>query len=230
MNIGGLQKFSMIDYPGKLSAIIFTLGCNFRCGYCHNPELVLPEKFNPSLKEKEIFKFLKTRVKKLDAVSITGGEPTLQPDLLQFMKKVKDLNFLIKLDSNGTNPNMLKEIIDAKLVDYIAMDIKAPLEKYKEVINHSVNLENIKKSIQLIMDSKLDYEFRTTIVKSQLSVKDLINIGKLIQGAKIYYLQKFIPSKANDERFLKEKTYSDEEFKEIKKNILKYVQKCEIRQ
>jgi pyruvate formate lyase activating enzyme len=229
MNIGGLQKFSMIDYPDKLSAIVFTLACNFRCGYCHNPELVLPEKFNPSLDEKKILEFFKTRIGKLDAVSITGGEPTLHPDLPQFMKKLKDLGFLIKLDTNGTNPEMLKNIIDEKLVDYIAMDIKAPLEKYKEVINHKVNLDNIQKSINLIMDSGLDYEFRTTIVKSQLRIEDLISIGKLIKGADIYYLQKFIPSKVNDEKFLKEKTYSDEEFEKIKKDLLKYVQKCEIR-
>jgi len=229
MNIGGLQKFSMIDYPSKLAAIIFTLGCNFRCGYCHNPELVLPEKFNPSLDENKILEFFKTRIGKLDAISITGGEPTLQKDLVQFMKKIKDLGFLIKLDTNGTDPKMLKKIIDNKLVDYIAMDIKAPLEKYEGVIKNKVDLENIKKSIKIIMESGLDYEFRTTIVKSQLSVSDLLAIGKLIKGANIYYLQKFVVSKANDEAFLKEKTYSDEEFEEIKKGILKYVQKCEIR-
>ena len=229
MNIGGLQKFSMIDYPDKLTAIVFTLGCNFRCGYCHNPELVLPEKFNLSLDENKILEFFKTRVGKLDAISITGGEPTLQADLPQFMKKVKDLGFLIKLDTNGTNLKMLKEIIDNKLVDYLAMDIKAPLEKYEEVIKNKVNLEDIKKSIRMIMDSGIEYEFRTTIVKSQLSVDDLLEIGKLIKGANIYYLQKFVSSKANDERFLKEKTYSDKEFEKIKKDILKYVQKCEIR-
>jgi pyruvate formate lyase activating enzyme len=229
MNIGGLQQFTMIDYPDKTAAIVFTLGCNFRCGYCHNPELVLPEKFNPSLDEDKIFEFFKTRIGKLDAISITGGEPTLQKDLPQFMKKVKDLGFLIKLDSNGTNPKMLKEIIDHKLVDYIAMDIKAPLEKYEEVIQAQINLEDIKKSIQMIMDSGIEYEFRTTIVKSQLSVADLIDIGKLIKGAEIYYLQKFVPSKANDEEFLKKTTYSDEEFKEIRKDILKDVKNCEIR-
>ena len=229
MNIGGLQKFTMIDYPDKVAAIVFTLGCNFRCGYCHNPELVLPEKFNSSLDEEKIFEFFKTRIGKLDAISITGGEPTLQADLPQFMKRVKDLGFLIKLDTNGTNIKMLKEIIDNKLVDYIAMDIKAPLEKYEEVIAAKINLEDIKKSIKMIMDSGIEYEFRTTIVKSQLSVEDLINIGKLIKGANIYYLQKFVASKANDEKFLKEKTYSDKEFEEIKKDILKYVKKCEIR-
>ena len=229
MNIGGLQQFSMIDYPGKLASIVFTLGCNFRCGYCHNPELVLPEKFNPALDEEKILEFFKTRVGKLDAISITGGEPTLQIDLPQFMKKIKDLGFLIKLDTNGTNSKMLKEIIDQKLVDYIAMDIKAPLEKYKEVVKTEINLEDIEESIKMIMDSGIKYEFRTTIVKSQLSVNDLSDIGKLIKGADIYYLQKFVTSKANDESFLKEKTYSDEEFRKIKKKMFKYIQECEIR-
>lgn len=229
MIIGGLQKFSMIDYPGKLAAIVFTSGCNFRCGYCHNPELVLPEKFNPNLDQDKILGFFKTRVGKLDAISITGGEPTLYSDLPQFMKQIKDLGFLVKLDTNGTNPKMLKEIIDSKLVDYIAMDIKAPLEKYEEVIVAKIDLENIKKSIKIIMDSKIQYEFRTTIVKSQLSVNDILEIGKLIKGAQIYFLQKFVASKANDERFLKKKTYSDEEFEKIKKDMLKYVQRCEIR-
>ena len=229
MNIGGLQEFSMIDYPNKLAAIVFTLGCNFRCGYCHNPELVLPEKFNPSLNEEEVLDFFKTRIGKLEAISITGGEPTMQADLPQFMKKIKDLGFLIKLDTNGTNPKMLKKIIDSKVVDYIAMDIKAPLDKYEEIIQAQINLEDIKKSIKMIMNSGIEYEFRTTIVRSQLSIEDLIDIGKLIKGANIYYLQKFVASKANDEKFLKEKTYSDEEFEEIKKDILKHVQKCEIR-
>ena len=145
------------------------------------------------------------------------------------MKQIKDLGFLVKLDTNGTNPKMLKEIIDSKLVDYIAMDIKAPLEKYEEVIVAKIDLENIKKSIKIIMDSKIQYEFRTTIVKSQLGVDDILEIGKLIKGAQIYFLQKFVASKANDERFLKKKTYSDEEFDKIKKDMLKYVQRCEIR-
>lgn len=229
MNIGGFQKFSMIDYPGKMCAIIFTQGCNFRCGYCHNPELVKPELFETPLLEEEFFNFLEERQGRLEAVSITGGEPTLQKDLVSFIRKIKDLNFLVKLDSNGTNPEILKKIIDQKLVDYLAMDIKAPLDKYEEIVQAKINLENIQKSIRLIMNSGLDYEFRTTIVKSQLSVNDLLEIGKLIQGAQGYFLQKFVPSKANDEKFLKEVTYSDEEFEEIKKDLLKYVQKCEIR-
>lgn len=229
MNIGGFQKFSMIDYPGKLTAIIFTSACNFRCGYCHNPELVLPEKFNPSLDENEILKFLKTRIGKLDAVSITGGEPTLQKDLLEFIKKVKDLGFLVKLDTNGTNPDMLKKLLDKKLLDFIAMDIKAPLDKYSDIVKVSVDLDKIKESIKLIMNSDLEYEFRTTIVRSQLSRADILEMANTIKGAKSYVLQKFISSKANDESFLQKSTYSDQEFLEIKKEIAPLFENCTLR-
>ena len=122
MNIGGIEKFSLIDYPGKISAIVFTQGCNFRCGYCHNPELVFPSLFRSSISEENVFSFLKKRIGKIQALVITGGEPTIQEDLIDFIKKVKQLGFLVKLDTNGSNPKVIKEIIKAKLVDYIAME------------------------------------------------------------------------------------------------------------
>ena len=229
MLIGGLQKFSLIDYPGKICAIIFTQGCNFRCGYCHNPELVDSNQFSPSLGEKKIIDFLKTRKEKLDAVCITGGEPLLQKDLLQFISKLKDLSFLVKLDTNGTSPSVLKKLIGRQLLDYIAMDIKAPLEKYSEVVNRKLNLKDIEQSIKLIMNSGIDYEFRTTIVKSQLNFQEIKKIAQLISGAKLYILQKFVATKANDEKFLKEETYSDEEFEILRKDLLKYVKNCQVR-
>jgi pyruvate formate lyase activating enzyme len=229
MRIGGLQKFSLIDYPEKTCAIIFTIGCNFRCKYCHNPELVLPEQYVKDIPTEEIFNFLKNRQGKLDAVCITGGEPTLHSDLIDFIKKIKDMGFLIKLDSNGSNPDVLKKIIDEKLVDYIAMDIKASLEDYEKIMGWKFPVDKIKKSIRLIMDSGIDYEFRTTIVKSLTSEDDLEKMAKSIDGAKKYYLQKFIPTKLNDPRLMKAITYSDEEFSKIREKILKYVQKCEIR-
>ena len=229
MKIGGLQKFSLIDYPGKICAIIFTQGCNFRCGYCHNPELVKPENFEKSVPKEEVISFLKSRTEQLEAVVITGGEPLLQKDLIEFISIIKDLGFAVKLDTNGTSPEIIERLINGKLIDYIAMDIKAPLRKYEEVVNVKVDLDKIKKSIKLIMSSGIDYEFRTTIVKSQLSIADILEISKLIKGAKLYILQKFVATKANDEKFLKEKTYSDEEFEGIKKKILIYVDKCEIR-
>ena len=227
MHIAGLQKSSLIDYPEKIACIIFTQGCNFRCGYCHSPELF--EQREPLISTEAFFEFLKTRQNKLDGVVITGGEPTLQKDLEDFISEIKNLGFLIKLDSNGTNPNIIENFIKENLIDYVAMDIKAPLYKYEQITNTKVETENIKKSINLILNSNIDYEFRTTVIKSQLSYNDFDEIGKLINGAKNYYLQKFIPSKILDENLMSEMTYSDKEFEEIKQILSKYIQKIEIR-
>lgn len=227
MHIAGLQKTSLIDYPEKIACIIFTQGCNFRCGYCHNPELF--EKREPQITQEAFFDFLKSRQNKLDGVVITGGEPTLQKDLKDFITTVKEHSFSVKLDTNGTNPNIIENLLNENLLDYIAMDIKAPLEKYKSIVNVDINIENIKKSVELIMNSNIDYEFRTTVVKSQLNYDDFENIGNLIKKAKKYYLQKFIPSKTLDESLMKEKTYSNEEFEKVKRILSKYIQKIEIR-
>lgn len=229
MLIGGFQKSSLVDYPGKICAIIFTQGCGCKCGYCHNPELVDPEKFTEPIPEEEILSFLKTRQGKLDAVEITGGEPTLQTNLIEFIQKIKELGFLVKLDSNGSRPEILQKIADLKLADYFAMDVKAPLERYREITNSEIDPDNIKKSIGIIMNSGADYEFRTTIVKGQLRKDDFVEIGKLIKGAKLYFLQKFVPSKTNDPEFLKKGTYNDEEFAEFQELMEPYVQKCFVR-
>jgi len=226
MRIGGFQKFSLIDYPGKICAIVFTQGCNFRCPYCHNPELVKPSLFGKTIPEEEILSFLEKRKEKLDAVEITGGEATLQKDLVDFIRRIKEMGYLVKLDTNGSNPEMLEIIINHGLVDYIAMDIKAPLEKYKEVTHSVISPEKIKRSIRIIMNSNIKYEFRTTVVKSQLSEEDIISIGKLIEGAELYILQKFIPSKTLDPNFLNEKTYSDGELGSLKRKLEKFVCRC----
>jgi len=229
MIIGGFQKFSLIDYPGKICAIVFTQGCNFRCPYCHNPELVDPKLFLPPIPEEEIFSFLEKRRGKLDAVEITGGEPTLHSDLLEFIGKIKNMGFLVKLDSNGTNPDVIEKAIRNKLVDYLAMDVKAPLDKYRETTGVDVDVDKIKRNIELIMNSGVDYEFRTTIVKSLLSREDILKIGELIKGAKLYILQKFVPSKTLNPKFLDEDTYTDEEFEQLKIKMEKYVDRCIVR-
>ena len=229
MIIGGFQKFSLIDYPGKICAIVFTQGCNFRCPYCHNPELVDPKLFLPPIPEEEIFSFLEKRRGKLDAVEITGGEPTLHSDLLEFIGKIKNMGFLVKLDSNGTNPDVIEKAIRKKLVDYLAMDVKAPLDKYRETTGVDVDVDKIKRNIELIMNSGVDYEFRTTIVKSLLSREDILKIGELIKGAKLYILQKFVPSKTLNPKFLDEDTYTDEEFEQLKIKMEKYVDRCIVR-
>src|SRR5690554_5488754 len=165
MKIIGFQKTSLIDYPGKIVSIIFTQGCNFKCPYCHNSDLIFFQSVNNEYFPHDyIFSFLKKRKGLIDGVSITGGEPTLQPDLYNFIVKIKDINLNIKLDTNGSNPELIKSLIDDKLIDYIAMDIKGPLDKYECIIDNKINTDKIIKSISLIKNSKVDYEFRTTVV------------------------------------------------------------------
>jgi pyruvate formate lyase activating enzyme len=219
MKIGGLQKVSLIDYPGLICATIFLQGCNFKCSYCHNPELVDTRLFQPCIKENEVLDFLNTRKGKLDAVTITGGEPTIQDDLAAFIKKIKKMKFAVKLDTNGSQPQVIKTLLDEKLLDFIAMDIKAPLEKYKSVVKVPVNSDLIKDSIKIILKAKIPHEFRTTIVESQLEEKDILQIAKLISGANSYVLQKFVPAKTLDKKLLKEKSYPDEKFQKIKKHL-----------
>ncbi len=150
MKIGYVQKTSFIDYPGKISAVVFAQGCNFRCPYCHNPELVDPERFCDNLLMEDVYAYLEKRKGKLDGVVITGGEPTLQSDLMPFIQRVKSLGYLVKLDTNGSRPRVLQNIIQKGILDYIAMDIKAPFEKYSRVTGLLVNITQIKKSISII--------------------------------------------------------------------------------
>lgn len=229
MIFGGLEKFTLIDYPTKVAAMVYTIGCPFRCPYCHNPELV-DETCETHIDEQVILDFLDTRTGMLDALVITGGEPSMHGEaLISFMKEVKKKGFLVKLDSNGVNPSFLQRVIDEKLVDYIAMDIKAPLAKYTEIVTRPVDREAIKKSIEILKTSGIEYEFRTTIVKSMISIDDLEQIGKEINGAKVYYLQKFVPSKVLNPQFLRKVTYSDDEFSRLKIRMEKYVSFCGIR-
>ncbi len=233
MKIGGLQKITLIDYPGKPAAIIFTSGCSFCCPFCYNSELVLPEKIkhHPEILEKSIFNFLKERKGLLSGVVITGGEPTIYPDLPEFIKKVKNMGYLVKLDTNGTNPQMVEKLIKERLIDYIAMDIKAPLEneKYNKATGVKTNLNNIKKSIELIKNSGLDYEFRTTVVPTIHTKEDIIDIVQWVKPAKKYYLQNFRPEKTINPKFKKIKPYSEKYLSEIQKEISPFFKVCEIR-
>ncbi|HAI73904.1 TPA: anaerobic ribonucleoside-triphosphate reductase activating protein, partial [Candidatus Moranbacteria bacterium] len=163
MFIGGYQKLTLIDFPGRLAATVFTVGCNFRCPFCHNPELVSNIKQIANGLEKDFFEFLKKRKDKIEGVCITGGEPTLQPDLMEFIKKIKTLGFLVKLDTNGARPDVLKKIIEQKLVDYIAMDIKNQPKKYDATTGVKGDIARIKLSVELITRGKIPYEFRTTV-------------------------------------------------------------------
>lgn len=189
MNIAGVQKVTLLDYPGKVACEIFTQGCNFECPFCQNSSLI-PITNTGEFSEEEIFEYLNLRKNILDGVVITGGEPTVQKDLKSFIKKIKDLGLLVKLDTNGGNPKVLQELIDEKLVDYVAMDIKNIFNKYNITSGKKINLDNIKKSIEILKASKIDYEFRTTIIKEMHSLDDIISICKLVGNAK-YYLQNF---------------------------------------
>ncbi|OGH99374.1 MAG: anaerobic ribonucleoside-triphosphate reductase activating protein [Candidatus Melainabacteria bacterium GWA2_34_9] len=229
MIIGGFQKFSLLDYPDQISAIVFTQGCNFRCSYCHNKELLEKEPSNSTIDPQEIWDFLNKRWKQIDAVVITGGEPTIQPDLIEFMQKIKALGFLVKLDTNGSNPEVIEEIIKLKLADYIAMDIKAPLEKYQDITNSGIDTEKIEKSINLIKNSGIKYEFRTTILKTQLSKDDILQIKDLANGARLWFLQKYIPSKNLSNNSQNELNYSNDEFETLLKSIKTSVLECFIR-
>ncbi|HEY9159778.1 MAG TPA: anaerobic ribonucleoside-triphosphate reductase activating protein [Desulfomonilia bacterium] len=198
MKIAHLQKTSFIEYPGKISAVIFTQGCNLKCPYCHNPELVEPGLFTTPLSQDEILSFMMKRKGKLDGVVITGGEPALQKGLIEFMHKIKDIGFLIKFDTNGTFPDVLENIIEQRLADYIAMDIKGPAYKYPAITGARVDMDLILRSIRLVMNSGIDYEFRTTWAIEQLTLTDIEETATMIRDAKRFALQRFNPSKHLD--------------------------------
>ena len=216
MIIGALQKTSLIDYPGEISAVIFTRGCNFRCPYCHNPELVDKKRYTTALEINEVLTFLENRKGLLDGVVITGGEPTIHGDLPEFLLKIKQMGYLVKLDTNGTNPAMMRRVIDLNLVDYIAMDYKAPLGKYAEVVRSEVNVHHIVDSMEVIKNSGIRYEFRTTIVKELLTADDVQTIRHEIGSGEKYCIQEFNPTKTLDEDFLQCSTFSPQVLKNIR--------------
>ena len=235
VEIGGLEKSTLIDYPGKVACTVFLIGCNFRCPFCYSSELVLPEKIKeqPRVKEEEFFNFLKERQGLLDAVVVCGGEPTCVKDLPDFIKKIKNLRFLVKLDTNGSNPEMLKKLTNDRLVDYIAMDIKAPLNKfskYDKATGVKADLNKIKESIEIIKNSGLDYEFRTTVVPTVHSKEDVVQIAEEIKPAKKFYLQNFKPQKNLNREFKKIKPYPKDFLLEIKEEISKFFEICEVRE
>lgn len=215
MIIGGIHKFSLIDFPGKISAILFTRGCNFRCPYCHNPQLVLPRRYQLPLENKEIHEFLLKRQGRLDGIVITGGEPLLQEDLAGFLRKIKNMGYAVKVDTNGTKPAHLKTLLSEDLVDYIAMDVKAPVDKYANIVKVPVNSDQIMRSMMLIRESGVKYEFRTTIVKKLMSMESIKEISELLQEGEIYYLQNFIESRRVGHKDLEMSSFSKEEVAEL---------------
>lgn len=191
--IGGLQKVTLLDFPGKVACTVFLTGCNLRCPYCHNPELVLPQDSKKYISEGELFKFLVSRKGKLDGVCITGGEPTVHPELPFLIRRIRDMGFLIKLDSNGTAPEMLEHLLREKLLDYVAMDIKNAPSRYAETCGADV-IEQVEKSAALLKNGNIDYEFRTTVCHPFHSHKCMEEIGRWLRNAKRYYIQPFVDS------------------------------------
>lgn len=280
MTFYSIRKFSLIDYPGQISVLLFTYGCDFRCPFCHNPELVIKagstnidasnsvkvsdvhaeekagedsdkqtdsaendinrfkngdvrsEMENLYISEDEVLSFLKTRVGKLDGLAVTGGEPLLHGDLLSFLKKVQDLGFLVKVDTNGSFPERLETFIDSGVVNYWAMDIKNSKERYTETVGVDVDMKKIQKSIQLISEAGrkgIDYEFRTTVVPSLHDTESIEGVGELIKGAKKFVLQNFRGGRTLDKSFSTKPSFSNDELDKFRKIMSGFVERVEIR-
>lgn len=228
MEIHGFNKTTLLDYPGHLASTIFLGGCNFRCPFCHNSSLVLNPAGQPAIPEEEVFKTLNKRKNILEGVCITGGEPTLYPGLPQFIDKIKNIGLKVKLDTNGNNPKILKELVANGSIDYIAMDIKNSKENYGLSIGiPNFDTAKVSESISFLLSSTIDYEFRTTVVKEHHTIDDFISIGKWIQGAKAYYLQAYKDS--GDILAPGLTGYSKEELLHFAHTVKPYVKEVDIR-
>lgn len=228
MVIYGLQKLSLLDYPGKTACTVFTGGCNFRCPYCHNASLVVGLDEIEPVEYDEFFAFLNKRRNILDGVCITGGEPLLQPDIEDFIREIKNFGYSVKLDTNGTFPDKLKRLVDEKLVDYVAMDIKNSPEKYSLTAGVSeLDFSKISNSVEFLLSNSVDYEFRTTVVKELHSKEDFVSIGEWIKGAKRYFIQSFIDS--GDILAGAFSAYNKSELEEIEGLMQNFVKETQIR-
>jgi len=234
MLIGAVNKFTLLDYPEQIAAIIFTATCNFRCGYCHNSIFVLPEKIETELQgqfipEDRIINFLTQRKNLLSGVVISGGEPTIQPDLPDFIRRIKALGYLVKLDTNGTNPQMLEYLLKENLVDFIAMDIKNSWEKYPELIGREINTKDLENSVELIKTRAPDYEFRSTILPFYHSLDNLTKMAEQIRGSKVWALQAFRNVSVLDNSFAHLESFSPSEMTAIQKELEKIIPNIIIR-
>ncbi len=246
MRIGGLQKLTLVDYPGKLAAVVFTAGCSFRCPWCHNPELVLSGEIekHPSFSEKEVVKFLKERQGSLEGVVVTGGEPTVHEDLALFCNKVKEMGYAVKIDTNGSNPDLLRELVREKVVDYVAMDVKAPPEKYLKMIgfqelflrSQAAKTDFWGKDLLLRIEDSVDYlkrapievEFRTTLVPGLLDKEDVLKIAEWIAPASRFILQEYRPGKTLTPDF-QTPEYQESYFIRILRAVEPFFEECKLR-
>ncbi|MBO4216743.1 MAG: anaerobic ribonucleoside-triphosphate reductase activating protein [Clostridia bacterium] len=228
MKISGFQKLTLLDYPGKVAALLFTAGCDFRCPFCQNSELVLNPALAPAIDTEYIFDYLKKRSGVLDGVCITGGEPLLSDGVFETARRIKSLGMIVKLDTNGSFPDRLSEMIAEKLCDYVAIDIKSSKRNYHTASGCMIDLSKIEKSVGILMTGSVDYEFRTTCVRELVSRDDLRGIGEWIRGAKRYRLQTFVPGERNisPEGYT---AYTPEEMLELRDMMKEYVSDVEVR-
>lgn len=231
MTIGGLQKLTLIDFPGRLAATVFLMGCNVRCPWCYSRELVLPlsAKLQPKISELFFFKFLEERRGLLSGVVICGGEPTINPELPQFIQEIKKMGYAVKLDTNGSNSGVLQQLLGDNLLDYVALDVKAPKDRYREATGAAIDVSEVEKSIGLLKESDIDFEFRTTVVPDLHTKEDIVKIAKWVSPTKRYYLQNFRPEKTVDPSFEKKRPYPDEYLLEIRKAVAPFFETCEVR-
>ena len=228
MNIQGIQKLTLLDYPGKMACIIFTGGCNFRCPFCHNSSLVINPNTESAYSDEELFAFLNKRKKVLDGVVISGGEPLIQPDIEEYIRKIRNLGFLIKLDTNGTFPEKLIHLCNEGLIDYVAMDVKSSKANYSQCVGiKNYNIDKINESIEFLKNGNIDYEFRTTVAKGLHTEDDIKNLGEWIKGSKRHYIQQF--KNSGDIIGFGLSPFSEEELVKFKSILSEYVLQCEIR-
>ncbi len=226
MKIGGLEKFTVTDYPGKISCIVFTVGCNFRCPFCHNKQLVTEEA--EQIPEEDILGFLEKRKGQLEGVTLTGGEALIQSDLFDFLGRVKEMGYDIKIDTNGTIPETLKEVVRKRLVDYVAMDVKAPIDDYDRACGIKVNTDKIEESIDFVLGLE-SYEFRTTAVPTIIDGQAIEKIATRIEGAERFFIQQFKPRNTLDKGYMDIDGFKREKLEEFRNIAEKYVEECKIR-
>jgi pyruvate formate lyase activating enzyme len=231
-NIKGVIKTSLIDFPGKIAAVLFVGGCNFRCPYCYNMDLVLTPSQLPTVSKEELFKFFSSRKGWLDGVVVSGGEPTIYPDLPQLLGWIKEFGYAVKLDTNGSDPHMLQSLIDGGLVDYVALDVKAPLDfsRYQVFSQGCDGVEKIRTAAEILMSSNISYEFRTTVVPGLVSREDILQIAQELRGAQRYYLQQFRPEpRLIDPGLASVRPYPLEFLYELRKEVSPYFKICKVR-
>lgn len=228
MNLAGFQKLSMVDYPAHLASVVFLQGCNFRCPYCYNLELIEPnQRF--SCQEEDLFEFLSNQKTMIEGVVVTGGEPFLQKGLADFIKRIKEKGFKVKVDTNGSNPQELRALLDKDLLDYVAIDVKTSFPKYHLLGADKSTEKKVRESVSLIMRQKTLYEFRTTCVPGIVDEQDFFIIGEAVRGAPKHCLQQFRPQETYDANFQKVKPYTKEDIQKFKRILENFVKTVEVR-